>query len=117
MIEDGPLNLEGSGFAGETAIAQEQFQSFGCVSKVKLSAILYRETGCLKRGQGSHFLKELPIIRQERLSDMKTGEVLFLENQDAFSSPGKKSRDGAPPWPTPDHDSIIRHLRHGGESN
>src|SRR5260370_35809593 len=113
VIKDGSLDLKGGGLTGETAIAKNEFQSFAGISEVKLSSKFPRETGCLKRGQHTHFFEKLSIIRQQRFSYMESREELFLENQDTFSRAGEESGYGAPTRSAADHDCIIRHRQHG----
>jgi hypothetical protein len=90
MIEFGTLDLESGSLACEPAVAKHQLKGFATVAQVKLRAEFDRKTGRLELGQHAQIGEELPIVGQQRFANVKPGEMLLFEEQNAFARFGQE---------------------------
>src|SRR5437868_3393862 len=93
-------------------VGKRQFEMLAGVAEVKLRAQLPREARRLKCRQDAHFLEDHLIVREQRLADMKTGEVLFLQHEHALAGARKVSGRGAAAGTTAYYQSIIHFTGH-----
>ena len=64
MIEPCALDLEGGGFPGVMAVAEDQLQALGTVANVELRAGFERETFPFERLEHAHVREEPAVVRQ-----------------------------------------------------
>src|SRR5262249_37870000 len=84
----------------------------GGIPEMKLSAIFSRETRGFKRGKHSHFLKDGLIVREQGFANVKAGEVLFFQDQHAFSSAGQVGGGSASAGTTANNHCVVRTKGH-----
>src|SRR5258705_10773648 len=91
IIELRPFDLICHRLAGKPAIAKDQRKGFAAVAEMKLRAELLDQPNRLQFFHHADLFKDLPIIRQQRLADMKAWKVLFLQHEDALAKIGRAS--------------------------
>src|SRR5438045_8819378 len=84
---------------------------------MKLRAVLFDQTGGLKFGQRADFIKYLAVVRKQRLTDMKSREMLLLQKQNAPAGFGQIAGRGAPARPAADDQRIVFRLHTGIKQN
>src|SRR2546427_11425253 len=112
MIEARALDLEGGGFAGVMAVAEDQLQAFGTVADMELRACFERETFPFERLQHPHVREESAVVGQERLADVKARETLLFQDEDAFAGARQKGGAAAAARPAADHQRVVNRFRH-----
>ena len=90
MVELRAFDLDGLGFAGVTALTENELGALCAVAEMKLRAELSGETRSLQRGHETHFTKHLVIVRQQRLADVEAGKDFLFEHEHTPSGAGKE---------------------------
>jgi len=99
VVEGGAFDLKGGGFAGETAVAENEFERFARIAKMELRAELFREPGSFEQGQHAHFLEDAPVVREEGFADVEAGKVFLFKEEDVFAGASEESSGGAATGP------------------
>jgi hypothetical protein len=107
LIEVRPFDLECLGLAIKTALAENKLNALGAVADLKLRSAFPDVAGLLHQREHAHLAKKLAVVWQERLPNVKSGEMLFLEDQHALACAGKKSSCAAPSRATANHYRVV----------
>ena len=103
IVENRTFDLKCFCLAREAAIAKNQLQRFAGIAEVKLGAKLLRKSRCFESCQHAHFLEEPAIVGQQRLSNVKSGKMLFLKHQDPLACARQQAGRGAASRPSSNH--------------
>src|SRR5947209_4887997 len=114
MVKGRPLDLKRRRLPRESPVPKIQKQRLASIPEMKLSAVFFNESSRFQLRQHSHRLKNLVVVRQQRFTNMKAGEMFLLQEQHPLSPSREKRRDGAPRRPPANHNRIIIQLAHWG---
>src|SRR5512140_3539880 len=87
VVKSRTFHLESSGKACEAAVLELQLQGFRSIANLELRSEFDREPRRLDLAQHAHLFKQSPVIRQQRLPNVKPREVLPLQDQGSFAGP------------------------------
>src|SRR5690349_6994577 len=74
---------------------------------MELCSVLFDEPGCFQFREYANFVENCAIVRKQRLPDMKSREVLFLQNQNAPSCFCQIAGRSAPSRATADDQRVV----------
>src|SRR5262245_41165635 len=112
LIELRAFDLNRLGLTRELPLPKDKVYRSGPVAEMELGAKFFRKTGVLYRRQYAHFLKNPPVVWEQRFADMKAREMFLLEQKSAFAGTGQECRRRAATRTTSNNQRVIRDRIH-----
>lgn len=111
MVEGGAFDLEGDGMAGETTLAELEFERVMAVGGVELCAEFAGQAHGFEDGEDAEFFEERLVVGEEGFADVEAREGFAFDEEDLVAASSEEGCGGGAAGAAADDEHIHQWAR------